>query len=117
MGFTLSIKNAPAGTAYWFGGFDQGMIVSPLLPISQSWKYQLAIPEGINDMQVVFYEADKTTVLAAFTIPGQILDGKSYVWDDAAGTLAESGSKWGVVVGVGLGVLALAALVVSSSRK
>lgn len=120
MGFTISIKNAPAEAGFWSPSvWYQDNIYYPstdYLTLSEVGEIPLSAGTGIS-----------VDIRAAIFTPGQVLiaykeqfavivkDGQQLVFDWKTGRV--NGGPWPLVIGVSLGILALAALVVRASKR
>lgn len=85
MSFTLSIKNAPWGSRYWWAEYS--LVYSGWLSIDQSWNCPYGA-YGATDLHILVVDADYNTLHDRSGL-GPVYDGRDYQYDCSTGQLAE----------------------------
>lgn len=92
-GFTLSIKNAPAGSVLWHADFAWNsfnydpMADSGWLSIGQVWSYP-SDPLGCTTMRILIIDANNDVLLLVENL-GPVNNGKAYTFNCSTFTLTE----------------------------
>ena len=91
MSFTLSIKNAPSGSKYWWADYSQGSVYSGWLNISQTWSCPYGA-YGYTDLHIWVVDSNYNTKHDKYNL-GPVYDNKNYIYDCSTGMLSEAGAE------------------------